>query len=98
MPRKNRCKHLASEAEVEVVLAEFAGDARAAMRALLHDIAVLAEDFEASVSRGYVRGEIPARARPTPAFALRRADDAEALPVARHAKVYVNDEKQSKVD
>ena len=46
-----------TEAEVDAVLAEFGGDARAAIRALLHDLAVLASDYEASVSRGYVRGE-----------------------------------------
>lgn len=50
---------LASDDVVEAVLAEFGGDARAAIRALLHDLEVLARDFEASVSRGYVRGEIP---------------------------------------
>ena len=46
------------DAEVEAVLAEFGGDARAAIRALLHDLAVLAADAEASTSRGFVRGKI----------------------------------------
>ena len=39
------------DAEVDAVLAEFGGDARAAIRALLHDLAVLAADAEASTSR-----------------------------------------------
>ena len=41
------------------MLAEFGGDARATIRALLHDVAILAEDYEATVSRGFVRGAIP---------------------------------------
>jgi hypothetical protein len=45
-----------TEAEVEAVIEEFGGDLRATIRALLHDIAVLASDFAATVSRGYVRG------------------------------------------
>ena len=48
-----------TEADVDAVLAEFDGNARAAVRALLHDIAVLASDFEASVSHGFVRGAVP---------------------------------------
>ena len=48
-----------TDADVASVLAEFDGDARATIRALLHDIAVLAEDYEATVSRGFVRGAIP---------------------------------------
>lgn len=44
-----------SEADVDAVLAEFAGDHRAAIRALLHDVASLAADYDLSVSRGYVR-------------------------------------------
>lgn len=44
-----------TDAEVDAIIAEFGGDVRAAIRALLHDIAVLAEDFTASVSRGYIR-------------------------------------------
>ncbi len=48
-----------TDAEVEAVLEEFGGDAREAIRALLHDIAVLADDYEASVSYGFVRGDIP---------------------------------------
>lgn len=45
-----------TEAEVEAVIEEFGGDLRAAIRALLHDITVLASDLAATVSRGYVRG------------------------------------------
>ncbi|WP_375462282.1 hypothetical protein [uncultured Enterovirga sp.] len=48
-----------TEAEVDAVLYEFKGDAREAIRALLHDVGVLAGDFEASVSHGFVRGALP---------------------------------------
>ena len=50
-----------AEADIDAVLYEFKGDAREAIRALLHDLAILAADYEASVSHGYVRGEIPGR-------------------------------------
>lgn len=46
----------AIEADVDAALAEFGGDARAAVRALLHDIGVLAHDAQAVISRGYIRG------------------------------------------
>jgi len=45
-----------SDAEIDGVIAEFDGDLRAALRALLHDFAVLALDRALTVSRGYVRG------------------------------------------
>ena len=48
-----------TEADIDSLLAEFHGDARQAIRALLHDLAVLAADYESSVSKGYVRGEVP---------------------------------------
>lgn len=48
-----------SEADVDAVLAEFGGDSRATIRALLHDVAALAEDFRSEVSRGFVRGDVP---------------------------------------
>lgn len=48
-----------TESDVDAVLYEFRGDTREAIRALLHDIAVLAGDFEASVSHGFVRGAVP---------------------------------------
>ena len=44
-----------SDIDVDAVLREFAGDHRAAIAALLHDVAALAADFGLSVSRGYVR-------------------------------------------
>ena len=44
--------------EVDAILAEFGGDARAAIAALLHDLAVLASDAENTTSRGYVRGRV----------------------------------------
>lgn len=48
---------LEDDATIDAVIAEFGGDARAAIRALLHDIDVLAHDFSSSVSRGFVRHE-----------------------------------------
>lgn len=47
------------EEEVQAVLREFGGDAVAAIRALLHDLAVFAADYEQDVSFGYVRGRLP---------------------------------------
>lgn len=44
-----------SEAEIDAVIAEFGGDPRAALRALMSDIRTLAEDRDRAVSRGYVR-------------------------------------------
>lgn len=43
------------EGEIDALIEEL-GDARAVIRALLHDLDVLAADRERSVSRGYVRG------------------------------------------
>ena len=48
-------------AEVDAVVREFGGDLRAAIRALLHDLAVLAADFAETVSWGYVRGGVSER-------------------------------------
>ena len=45
-----------TEAEIDAVVEEFGGDLRAAIRALLHDLAVLTLDRTLTVSRGYVRG------------------------------------------
>ncbi len=42
--------------EVDAVLAEFSGDSRVAIAALLHDLDLLARDAAATTSRGYVRG------------------------------------------
>ena len=48
------------DAQIDEVLAEFGGDPRAAIAALLQDLATLAGDFEGSVSRGYVRRSVSA--------------------------------------
>lgn len=48
-----------TEADVDEVIAEFGGDARAAVHALLHALAVLAADYDGSVSPGYIRGVMP---------------------------------------
>ena len=44
------------DAAIDAVLEEHAGDARAAIKALLHDLDALAADARATVSKGYVRG------------------------------------------
>lgn len=41
---------------IDAVIAEFGGDQRAAIGALLHDLNALAADARSVVSRGYVRG------------------------------------------
>lgn len=48
-----------TDADIDAVIAEFRGDMREAIRALLHDLAVLATDFQAEVSHGFVRGGVP---------------------------------------
>lgn len=48
----------ATEEEIDVIIAEFGGDPRQAIRALLHDLTQIAMDSEAAVSRGYVRGNL----------------------------------------
>ena len=53
-----------TKAEVDAFLAEFEGDSRAAVRALLHDLATLAVDRPLTLSHGHVRGRgmrIPGR-------------------------------------
>ncbi|CAN7277512.1 hypothetical protein LJR009_001224 [Bosea sp. LjRoot9] len=52
-----------SEQEIDDVLAEFNGDARTAIRALLHDQAELIRDAQQAVSRGFIRGVFSAGAR-----------------------------------
>lgn len=47
-----------NEAEVDAVIEEFGGDLRAVIRALLHDVAVLASDFAGAVSHGFVRRRV----------------------------------------
>ena len=59
-PEPNR-----ANSEVDALLAEFNGDARAAIAALLHDLDVLAADRASNVSLGYVRGRgLLRRSRP----------------------------------
>lgn len=48
-----------TEVDVDAVILEFKGDMREAIRGLLHDLAALAADYEADVSKGYVRGGLP---------------------------------------
>ena len=47
-----------SDEEIDAIIAEFGGDPKAAIRALLHDLTELALDSQAAVSRGYVRGNL----------------------------------------
>ena len=51
------------ECEIDDLIAEH-GSARAAIRALLHDLTVLMVDADRSVSRGYLRGLFSHGARP----------------------------------
>lgn len=48
-----------TEHEIDVVLGEFAGDARAAIAGLLRGIAAIAADQGRLVSYGYLRGQLP---------------------------------------
>ena len=48
----------ATDDEIDAIIQECGGDPREAIRALLHDLAALAIDADASVSRGYVRGRL----------------------------------------
>ena len=50
---------LLTGADIDDVLAEFGGDHRAAIGALLYDLATLASDYGGAVSRGFVRGAVP---------------------------------------
>jgi hypothetical protein len=47
-----------TEADIDVVLDETKGDARAAIRMLLVDFDLLARDHNATVSHGYVYGRL----------------------------------------
>lgn len=49
----------ATDDEIDAIIEECGGNPREAIRVLLHDLAALAIDAEASVSRGYVRGRLP---------------------------------------
>ncbi len=55
----------AIEAEIDEVLAEFGGDWRAAIGALLHDLSAVLLDADRSSSRGFLRGRFFTGARPT---------------------------------
>lgn len=48
-----------TEVDVDAVILEFKGDLREAIRGLLHDLAALAADYDADVSKGFVRGGLP---------------------------------------
>jgi lipid II:glycine glycyltransferase (peptidoglycan interpeptide bridge formation enzyme) len=48
----------ATDIEIDEIIAEFGGDYRQAIRALLHDVTQLAIDSEAAVSKGFVRGRL----------------------------------------
>jgi len=50
-----------SEEEIDAVIEEAKGDAREAVRMLLHDLAVMAADADRLVSNGFVRGRQPWR-------------------------------------
>ena len=45
----------ATEDEIDAVIAEFDGDLRQAIKALLHDLTSIVRDSEAVVSRGFIR-------------------------------------------
>jgi hypothetical protein len=47
-----------TDEEIDAIVAEFGGDHRAAIRALLHDLTTVIMDSKAAVSRGYVRGNL----------------------------------------
>lgn len=53
--------HVPTEVEIDAVLYEFKGNLREAVRALLHDLNVLAADYEENVSHGFVRRDWPWR-------------------------------------
>ena len=48
----------ATDVEIDAIVAEFGGDYRLAIRALLHDLTQIALDSEAAVSKGFVRGNL----------------------------------------
>ena len=71
-PSASDARLVVTEEDVDAVLEEFGGDHRAAIRALLHDLDVLARDHAATVSHGFVRGEflqvvVPSRRHGRPA-------------------------------
>ena len=61
MEQEEPAKPTITDDDVDAVIAEFAGDLREAIRALLHDLDALARDADRLVSHGYVRGRQPWR-------------------------------------
>lgn len=59
MPDDQPAITVITDQEIDAVLCEAKGDAREAIRMLLHDLAVLAADAERLVSKGFVRGRAP---------------------------------------
>ena len=57
-PAKDPAPPYPTDADVDAVIAEAAGDAREAIRMLLSDLDALARDHNASVSHGYVYGRL----------------------------------------
>lgn len=57
-PNEETQEVVVSEADIDVLLDEFEGNAREAIRALLQDIDTLARDHAQAVSMGYVRGHL----------------------------------------
>ena len=52
-----------TEHDVDEVIQEFGGNPRAAIKGLLHDLEVLASDYDTAVSNGFVRGAMQRRRR-----------------------------------
>ena len=57
-PAKHTPPPDANETQIDAALAEFGGDPRAAIGALLHDLTLIIEDAQVAVSHGYVRGRL----------------------------------------
>lgn len=59
MPEDQGTITVITDQDIDAVLCEAGGDAREAIRMVLHDLAVLAADAERLVSKGFVRGRAP---------------------------------------
>ena len=59
MPDDQGTITIITDQDIDAVLCEAKGDAREAIRMLLHDLAVLAADAERLVSKGFVRNRAP---------------------------------------
>ncbi|CEJ15339.1 hypothetical protein BN1110_05682 [bacterium YEK0313] len=57
-------RRIVTEADIDAVLDAHAGDSRAAVRAVLEDLAMIAERYSQRVSHGYERGFLAAERRP----------------------------------